>query len=221
MDLHVRPNASGTGYVAYDDNGNSAGGVTENEALIAFHAKYPGIEADGVDLAHEPVEMIGTPEQEAKHQAMLDGTGEIDHSHGDDFSACMQYIHKLAARVQALEDMFGGSAEPAQESPATPEAQAEFERMQTELATIKNSLATDWRSFVFQPSHSEVMVISIVPLLRAILSNPSQETLEAIAKWFESIAAEREALTLIAAFLTKSDELPVEVSSAVQAVFGQ
>jgi hypothetical protein len=225
MDLHVRPNASGTGFVAYDDDGHSAGGSSENDALIAFHTKHPEVKASGIDIAHEPVDMVGTPEQEAKHQALLNGEIDPEHAHGpDDFATCMRYIHGLAGRVQAIEDMLAiapDTIEGAEDSPATPEAQAEFERMRNELEVLKRSLATDWRNFVFQPSHAEVMLLGLIPLVRSlVVLGPNEQTMSALGAWFESIAAEREILITIAGYLLNEHEnLPPEVRDAVRRLY--
>jgi hypothetical protein len=214
MDLHVRPMRGGNGFVAYDDNGHSAGGADENAALIAFHEKYPEVEASRVDMADEPVEMVGTPIEEARHQALLDGVIEPDHIHGD-VSMCMQYINALAARVEVLEQS-ANTGEPV--------ALVGSDRLATaedELALLRHSLASDWRNFVFEPSHAEVMLIGVIPLLHALINfGPEADRLTAIAEWFNSIATERGALALIAQFLTHDvDGLPDDVAKAVKEVF--
>ena len=214
MDLHVRPMSAGEGFVAYDDNGHSASGTDENAALIAFHEKYPEIEASRVVFAEEPVEMVGTPIEEARHQALLDGEAMPDHIHGD-LSTCLQYINALAARIEVLEQ----SA-----NIGEPVAVVGSDRLATaedELALLRHSLASDWRTFVFEPSHAEIMLIAVVPLLHALINfGPEADRMTAIAEWFNSIATERGALALIAEFLTHDiDGLPDDVAQAVRTVF--
>ena len=74
---------------------------------------------------------------------------------------------------------------------------------------------------MFEPSHAEIMLIAVVPLLHALLNfGPEANRLTAIAEWFNSIATERGALALIAEFLTHDiDGLPDDVAQAVRTVF--
>ena len=215
---------SGQGWVAYDDNGHSAGGGDENAALIAFHEKYPEIEASRVDMGDEPVEMIGTPEQVQRHQELLDFTAQPKHFHSEvdgDLSVCLQYINALAARIEVLEQKAEHPLLMTAEDPVAIVGSDRLANAEDELAVLRHSLASDWRNFVFEPSHAEVMLIGVIPLLHALINfGPDSDRLTAIAEWFNSIATERGALALIAQFLTHDvDGLPDDVAKAVKEVF--